>query len=135
MDYHEMSRVEDVNYRKSGWLLTVITAVFYVFLAIRGKHHPVILVTAVVLGVCAWYEAVPLRKGIDLLIRLGNFMHRFTNPLVFGLVYIGAVMPTTLILRLLGKDVLNLRYDRKIPTYWITRADNGTWKESFRKQY
>ena len=135
MDYHEMSRPEDINYRKSGLLLAVISAVIYVLLAVRGKQHPAILVTAVVVAVSAWCEAWPLRIVIDLLIKIGNVMHKFTNPLMFGLIYIVAAVPTALILKLLGKDVLNLRYDRTRSTYWITRPDGSAWKDTFKNQY
>lgn len=135
MDYHEMSRTVDINYRKSGWLLAVISAVIYVLLAVRGKQHPAILVTAVVVAVSAWCEAWPLRIVIDLLIKIGNVMHKFTNPLMFGLIYIVAAVPTALILKLLGKDVLNLRYDRTRSTYWITRPDGSAWKDTFKNQY
>ncbi len=135
MDYHEMSRTVDINYRKSGLLLAVISAVIYVLLAVRGKQHPAILVTAVVVAVSAWCEAWPLRIVIDLLIKIGNVMHKFTNPLMFGLIYIVAAVPTALILKLLGKDVLNLRYDRTRSTYWITRPDGSAWKDTFKNQY
>ena len=135
MDYHEMSRPEDINYRKSGLLLAVISAVIYVLLAVRGKQHPAILVTAVVVALSAWCEAWPLRIVIDLLIKIGNVMHKFTNPLMFGLIYIVAAVPTALILKLLGKDVLNLRYDRTRSTYWITRPDGSAWKDTFKNQY
>ncbi len=135
MDYHEMSRTVDINYRKSGWLLAVISAVIYVLLAVRGKQHPAILVTAVVVAVSAWCEAWPLRIVIDLLIKIGNVMHKFTNPLMFGLIYIVAAVPTALILKLLGKDVLNLRYGRTRSTYWITRPDGSAWKDTFKNQY
>lgn len=135
MNYHEMSQAEDINYRKSGFLLALIAAVIYALLAIRGKHHPAILIAAVAVAVCAWREAAPLRMAIALLIRLGNIMHRFTNPLVFGLVYGVAVVPTALVLKLLGKDPLKLRYDKTLPTYWITRPDGDTWKDTFRNQY
>ena len=135
MDYHEMSRTVDINYRKSGLLLAVISAVIYVLLAVRGKQHPAILVTAVVVALSAWCEAWPLRIVIDLLIKIGNVMHKFTNPLMFGLIYIVAAVPTALILKLLGKDVLNLRYDRTRSTYWITRPDGSAWKDTFKNQY
>ena len=135
MDYHEMSRTVDINYRKSGLLLAVISAVIYVLLAVRGKQHPAILVTAVVVALSAWCEAWPLRIVIDLLIKIGNVMHKFTNPLMFGLIYIVAAVPTALILKLLGKDVLNLRDDRTRSTYWITRPDGSAWKDTFKNQY
>lgn len=134
MNYHEMSIAQHINYRKSGFLLAGIVAVIYTVLFFRGKHQPYLAVVAAVLAVLALFEAWPLRKAIELFIGFGNIMHRFTNPLVFGLIYIVAVIPTSLVLKLLGKDVLELRYDSKISSYWIDRT-NKTWKGSFRKQY
>ncbi len=135
MGYHEMSREDGINYRRSGFLLAIIVAVLYAFLAIRGKQHSAILIVAIIMAISAWYETRPLRVIVTLLIRIGNFMHRFTNPVVFGLVYIVAVIPTAMALKLFGKDVLNLRLDSKRPTYWITRPESSTWKETFRNQY
>ena len=135
MDYHEMSSAEEADYFKSGLLLAIIGVVIYALLAVRGKQHPGILVTSVFVAVAAWREVVPLRRLIDLLIRIGNVMHKFTNPLMFGLIYIVAAIPTSLVLKLLGKDVLNLRYDSSRATYWIKRSGGGAWKNTFKNQF
>ena len=135
MNYHEMSIAQQINYRKSGFLLAGIVAVIYAVLFIRGKNQPYLAVVAAVLAVLALFEARPLRNIIELFIDVGNFMHRFTNPLVFGLIYVVAVIPTALVLRLFGKDVLELRYDSKINSYWKDRTEGKDRKESFRNQY
>ena len=130
-----MSIAQNTNYRKSGLLLAGIAAAIYTVLIIRGKHQPYLAVVATVLAVLALFEAWPLRKTIELFIGFGNFMHRFTNPLVFALIYILAVLPTALILKLLGKDVLQLRYDSKTASYWKDHTNGTAWKDSFRNQY
>lgn len=135
MNYHEMSSAPNINHRKSGFLLAGIVAVIYALLLIRGKHHPFVAGSAITLAVLAWFEAWPLRKTIEFLIGFGNFMHRFTNPLVFGLVYVFAVIPTALVLQLLGKDVLQLRYDSTIASYWKDHHKGKAWSESFRNQF
>lgn len=135
MNYHEMSSAQNINYRKSGFLLAGIVAGMYAVLLVRGKHQPYLAVAATVLAVLALFEAWPLRKTIELFIGFGNFMHRFTNPLVFGLIYIVAVIPTSFVLKLSGKDILQLRYDSKINSYWKNHTNGNAWKESFRNQY
>lgn len=134
MDYHELSSAQNINYRKSGFLFAGIIALIYALLLIRGKHQPYLLIASAVIAVLAWFEAWPLRKAVDLLIRIGNFMHRFTNPLVFGLIYVVAIIPTAFVLKLLGKDVMSLRFDSNLPTYWKPRH-SISWKESFRNQF
>jgi di/tricarboxylate transporter len=135
MDYHTMSVEQQSSCRKSGLLLACGAALLYLVLWMRGKQHPYVAVAAVVLAVTALFEAWPLRKSIELLTSFGNFMHRFTNPLIFGLIYIIAVIPTSLLLRLLGKDVLLRNYDSCATSYWVDRPDGKAWNGSFRNQF
>lgn len=53
--------------------------------------------------------------------RFGALLGRFVSPVVMALVYIVAVLPTGLLMRLAGKDPLRLAGDREAPTYWIER--------------
>ncbi len=89
---------------------------------------------ATVLALMAISQAWPLRRIIDLFIDFGNIMHRITNPLIFGLIYVTAVIPTAVVLKLLGKDILQLRYDHSITTYW-RRCAPKNWRGSFHNQY
>jgi hypothetical protein len=130
-----MSTAQNINYRKSGLLLAGIVMAIYIVLLLRGKTQPYLAVLATVLAVLAVFEAWPLRKTVELFIDFGNFMHRFTNPLVFGLIYIVAVIPTSFVLKLSGKDILQLRYDSKIGSYWKNHTNGSAWKESFRNQF
>jgi hypothetical protein len=135
MNYHEMSKDGSINYRKSGLVLAGILVMIYLLLLFRGKQVPFVLVFAAITFVGAWFEIWPLRKIVDLLIRIGNVMHLFTNPVVFGLVYVVAVMPTALFLKLSGKDNLGLRFDPNSSTYWVVRRPGTPWRESFRYQF
>jgi hypothetical protein len=135
MNYHEMNTDRNSNYRKSGFLLAGITALIYALLLIRGKHQPYLAIVATLLAVLSLFEAWPLRKTVDLFIGFGNFMHKLTNPLVFGLIYIAAVIPTSLLLKLFGKEILQLRYNNTTTSYWQDRTNGKVWKASFRKQY
>jgi hypothetical protein len=135
MNYHEMSTARNSNYRKSGFLLAGLAALFYIILLIRGKHQPYLAVFATLLAVFSLLEAWPLRKTIDSLIGFGNFMHKLTNPLVFGVIYVIAVIPTALLLKLFGKEILHLHYNGTIISYWQDRTNGKAWQASFRKQY
>jgi len=135
VNYHEVGSIQKTNYRKSGLLLAGIVAALELASIMRGRHQLFLSVVAVFLVIMAAFEMRPLRIIIDLLIKFGNFMHRFTNPLVFGLIYIVAVLPTYLALKLAGKDILQLRHDKNTNSYWQVLDNGKKWKESFRKQY
>ena len=63
----------------------------------------------------------------------GLFLGKFVSPIVLGIVYFIVVFPTFLFIKLFKKNYLNLNYDNKIKTYWITTemSKNNTMKDQF----
>jgi len=132
VDYHAATTRK--QYRKSGLALTlVLIALDLVFWA-KGAPRHLLLVSAGAWALLAWFELQPVRLAVDLLMALGNVMQRFTNPLVFGLIYLSAVVPAALILKLTGKDLLRLKYDRDAASYWLPRQPTD-WKNSFKHPF
>jgi hypothetical protein len=65
---------------------------------------------------------------------LGLLLHKITNPLFLGAIYLGAIVPTGLMMRLFGADPMGLR--RKANgTYWIARGKTGSTAESLHKPF
>ena len=65
-----------------------------------------------------FWEFLKVRKKHWLLpILLGSFV----SPIVMGIVFFAIVTPTSLIMRVLGKNLLNLKKGNK-KTYWIERS-------------
>jgi Saxitoxin biosynthesis operon protein SxtJ len=67
--------------------------------------------------------------------RLGAFLGKLTNPIVAGFVFYLIFMPAGVILRLLRKDLLRLRYDKRATSYWISRERTTISGESLRNQF
>ena len=72
-----------------------------------------------VLGVLNSKFLNPLNK---LWCKFGIFLGYIISPIVMGIVFFIVVTPVSLILRLLGKDVLSLKKNNK-RTYWIDKSD------------
>ena len=68
-------------------------------------------------------------------IQFGMLLSRLVNPLIMGLLFALAVVPTGLLLRLLGKDPLRLRFDSALQSYWIERNPPGPEPESMSNQF
>ena len=59
------------------------------------------------------------------------FLGNFIAPIVMGIVFFLVVTPTALIMRLLGKDLLNLKKNNK-NSYWIEKDNsNSNLKNQF----
>jgi hypothetical protein len=53
--------------------------------------------------------------------KFGMLLGRVVSPIVTGLIFFVAVLPTALLMRALGKDPLALAFDRGAATYWVAR--------------
>ena len=63
--------------------------------------------------------------------RFGLFLGNFISPIVMGIIFFFVVTPIGLLMRLFGKDVLNLKKN-KFSTYWIKKTNQ---KSSMEKQF
>ena len=81
-----------------------------------------------VLGLINSKLLLPLNK---IWFKFGILLGNFIAPIVMGIVYFMVVTPTGLIMRLLGKDLLNLKKNNK-HTYWIKKDNsNNDLKNQF----
>jgi saxitoxin biosynthesis operon SxtJ-like protein len=95
------------------WALVISAAFLLVALALPGVLHPLNL----------WWA------------RLGKLLSKVTNPVITGAMFYMIFTPAGLLLRLFGKDLLRLKYDRNATTYWIRRDPAGLSPESMRNQF
>ena len=52
--------------------------------------------------------------------KFGLLLGKFISPLIMGIIFFLVVTPIGLIMRILGKDVLNLKYNKN-KSYWIEK--------------
>ena len=72
-----------------------------------------------VLGLLNSKILTPLNK---LWFKFGIFLGKIISPIIMGIIFFLVVTPIGLIMRLIGKDVLNLKYsDNK--SYWIEKTE------------
>ena len=65
--------------------------------------------------------------------KFGILLGKFFSPIVMGFVFFLVVTPTAYYMRLIrGKDLLNLKKNKKKNTYWITKNEN---KSSMKNQF
>ena len=67
--------------------------------------------------------------------KFGVVLNRIFSPVALLVVYCVAVVPTGLLLRVLGKDPLKLRADPEATSYWIQRTPPGRADEQMKRQF
>ena len=81
-----------------------------------------------VLGLLNSKILTPLNK---LWFKFGIFLSKIISPLIMGIIFFLVVTPIGLIMRIFGKDVLNLKYNKN-KSYWIEK--NGP-KSKMKNQF
>ena len=71
-----------------------------------------------VLGLFNSKILTPLNK---LWFKFGLFLGKIISPIIMGIIFFVVVTPIGLVMRLLGKDVLNLKLNKKKTSYWIEK--------------
>ena len=64
-------------------------------------------------------------------IKFGEFLGVIIAPIIMGLVYFLVVLPIGIFMRILGKDLLNLKFKKSLDTYWTKKET----KINFNKQF
>ena len=82
-----------------------------------------------ILGLINSKLLTPLNKSW---IKLGEILGIIIAPIVMALVYFVILTPVSLIVRMFGKDLLNLKFLKEKDTYWIKRKKSlGSMKKQF----
>ena len=78
----------------------------------------IIAIIFLILGLLNSKILTPLNK---IWFKFGILLSSFISPVVMGIVFFGIVTPTSLIMKVLGKNLLNLKKGNK-KTYWVERS-------------
>ncbi len=79
----------------------------------------IISIIFLVLGLFNSKILTPLNK---LWFKFGIFLGKIISPIIMGIIFFLVVTPIGLLMRLLGKDLINLKYNNN-KSYWIEKKD------------
>ena len=68
-------------------------------------------------------------------LRFGLLLQKIVNPVIMALLFFGTVLPTGLVMRMMGKDPLRLRREPDAESYWIVRVPPGPSPETMKDQF
>ncbi len=89
----------------------------------------VISLIFLILGLLNSSLLTPLNK---IWIKFGEVLGKFIAPIVMAIVYFLILTPISLIVRLFGKDLIGMKFNKNIKSYWIKRKkEMGTMDKQF----
>ncbi|MGO9845043.1 MAG: SxtJ family membrane protein [Methylocella sp.] len=65
----------------------------------------------------------------------GLLLNEITNPVIMALIFTTVIVPIGLLMRLMGKDLLDLRRRPEAKTYWTIKNNRSMTPQSMRDQF
>ena len=124
---------EKVNNRSFGILFFIVFLIIGLYPMYIGespnKFFFILSLPFLILGLLNSKILTPFNRAW---IKLGEILGLIIAPVIMALVYFVFLTPISLIVRIFGKDLLNIKFNKKLETYWINRKKNlGSMKKQF----
>ena len=124
---------KNINNKSFGLLFFVVFLLIGLYPVYKGNNPNIyfllISLPFLVLGLLNSKILTPLNKAW---IKLGEVLGMIIAPIIMALVYFVVLTPISLIVRILGKDLLKIKFNKKLGSYWIDRKKNlGSMKKQF----
>lgn len=128
--------VEFGSDRSFGIVFAVVFAIIGLLPLWNGESMRVwaLVIAGVFLSAALIYSKVlaPLNR---IWFQFGLLLHKIVSPLIMGLIFFGAVMPTGLLMRLFGKKTLDLDFDPSKQSYWVHRTPPSPEPGNMKRQF
>ena len=118
-----MKDIKISSNRSFGIVFFVVFFIIAVYPILKGGDlriwSIVISLIFLVLGILNSKLLLPLNK---IWFKFGLFLGKLVSPIVMGIIFFLVVTPIGLFMKLLGKDLINLKLNKK-NTYWVEKEE------------
>ena len=117
-----MNKIKIPSNKSFGLVFFVLFLIISLFpLFKNGNIRILTMIPAIIFLILGLLNSSILSPLNKIWFKFGILLGSFVLPIVMGVVFFAIVTPTSLIMRVLGKNLLNLKKGNK-KTYWIERS-------------
>ncbi len=124
---------EKPSEKSFGFVFSMVFLIISLYPIINSEDlRPWALVVSIIFFLLAIISPKVLILPNKLWFKFGLLLGSIVAPIVMAFVYFATVLPTGLIMRILGKDLLKQKLDKNAKSYWIKRKEPlGSMKNQF----
>ncbi|HZW38403.1 MAG TPA: SxtJ family membrane protein [Ignavibacteriaceae bacterium] len=126
----------DKDLRKFGFtigiFLIIVAGIIYLW---KGNLNYYLLLIAFLLIIPALLFPMILKPLNRVWMGLGIVLGWFTSRIILTLLFFLVITPIAFIVKILGKDFLNLKYEKNSSSYWIKKEVKENSKIEYERQF
>ena len=125
--------IEQSSEKSFGIVFSIVFLIVALYPLINSEGLRIwALVASIIFFLLAFIAPKVLVFPNKLWFKFGLLIGSIVAPIVMAFVYFVTVLPTGLIMRLLGKDLLKQKLDKNAKSYWFKRSEPmGSMKNQF----
>ena len=121
-DIKSHHNIEASNERSFGMVFSVFFGILSIYPIINGKNINLVFLTiSFIMLIITFIRPNLLYFPNKIWFKFGILLGRIISPIVMGIIFFLVVTPIAFMMRLLGKDLLNLKYNDN-QSYWIEKS-------------
>ncbi len=113
--------IEISSNRSFGIIFFIVFLLIAIYPLIKNEElriwSLIIAIIFLILGLLNSKILTPLNK---LWFKFGLFLGKIVSPMIMGMIFFLVVTPIAFLMRIIGKDLLNLKFNKN-KTYWIEK--------------
>ena len=122
--------------KKAGYAVGIVLLAIGALLMYRNKPaYPYFIGVSALLLLLAFAAPKALKHFYIAWMSLAAVLGFIMTRLILSILFYIIITPIGLILRLTGKDLLDMKWDKKKNSYWIKREKTEYFRESSEKQF
>ena len=137
--HEKINRDEDVKMgseRGFGLVFTTVFVIIAAFPIFNGEPLRIwAILIAIIFAASTLFAPTALRPLNSVWFKFGIILHRIMSPLIMGIIFFGAVLPTALVLRCFKHKLLQTNFEEKSVTYWISREQTENPADNMKRQF
>jgi hypothetical protein len=135
-NFSDHTEIKGSSDRSFGLVFTIVFLIVGLWpLKTGGTIRWWAIVTGGILCMVALFCPKVLSFPNRLWFRFGLLLQKIISPLIMGILFYGVAFPTGLLVRMLGMDILRLKWEPRAGTYWILRKPPGPPPETMKHQF
>jgi len=118
----DTDKIKFSSNKSFGILFFVLFMIISLYPLLKGGNIKILTIIPAIIFLILGLLNSPVLKPLNKIwFKFGILLGSFMSPIVMGMVFFIVVTPTSLIMKIFGKDILGLKKNKK-KSYWVERS-------------
>ena len=119
--------------RNFGFVFSIFFLLIYFYIYLNSEISLIwILIISAIFFILGAFNSNLLNPLNKIWYKFGIILGKIISPFIMGFIFYFIITPTGIIMKVMNKDLLNLKFDKKEKSYWIKKS---TIKSKMRNQF